>query len=220
MADEPDMNEGLEQPEPPKSKTIKIGDQDYEVPEHVATAVESERAQYQSTIEQQTSKIDSLQKTEPPKPPNQPEETDYADLLFSDPAKFVNTVIGMAKAGAEEVTQGLTEVQQQEKVWNEFWKGFYKGNKDFDKKQDDVLVRAVLSENWMAWKDKQIPEVHKLLAEKTRGIIKGYMKKPDTSVDDIEGAGGGTLPKVPPDEDNKVVTMADGLRERRRRLFG
>lgn len=87
-----------------------------------------------------------------------------ADLLFSDPEKALQ----MVEQQALNKFEAKQQAKDQEK---KFWSDLYKENPDLQ--NADIVVKSVLNENWAEISKAPLSQARKILAEKSRTIVKG-----------------------------------------------
>jgi hypothetical protein len=182
-----------------------------------------ELADYTAQLERQNLeyRLEKEKKPEPTVPvrqfqasaPSQEQtETSPEDLLFSDPGKALKLVKEQAK---QEIRAEENAKAQERKFWDDFYKDAP------DLQRAEVVVKSVMNENWGEISTLPISQARKILAEKSRMIVKG-IKGDNATVTELPsapantfGASGGKVPPRPAPQ--RTGTFIDQVRKLQRR---
>ncbi|MGI9489190.1 MAG: hypothetical protein ACR2RF_25545 [Geminicoccaceae bacterium] len=201
----------------PELVAVKVGDQEVQVDKATAALIEAQNQQFQTQLDELRKAPPTAAPAPAPEPAAEPGETDWEKLMMDDPAGFANKI-------REDVTKELTSQYQATTAMRDFWGNFYDSNEDL--KAHKTIVESVLNQNMGALGNLPATEASGKLADLTRETIVGLVKQfgpkdpkpptpPRTAVE--AGAGPAATPDASkPAEGEKVLTMTDALRERRK----
>lgn len=167
----------------------------------------------QAKLDAQDAELRRLKTAAPATPvakPPKAEEVDYEEMLFSNPNEAVKRIKDDLR---REISGELTRSYQKDQSEKTFWTEFYKENADL--KDDDDLVKAILSKNMADLGDLPVKKASERLAELTRDRIGRYTNKTKGSGRAVaEGSTNGTR-TAKTEEPPKPTTLSDIIKARR-----
>lgn len=208
------------------SKKVKLGEAEYEVPAEVAAAMEQQTKDIEenkSAYSALSDKLDAIQKnvsTYGDKINNielmsSDEKTSTESELFdwSNPDESLKKIKEEAKAEAKaEFTEEFNQKQSQKSQQQQFWDGFYKKNKEFDREKDGFLVNAILQRDMDEFDTMKVGKVYEELAKRAGEYIQPIGKTNPAVTEGVDNLGGAPGSEEKPE---KVVGMSDILKKRR-----
>lgn len=202
----------------PEMVAVKVGDQEVQVDKNTAALIEAQNQQFRAELEELKKAPASAPAPAPaPAPASEPQETDWDNLLYNDPKAFAQKI-------RDDVTQELTGQYNANTAMRDFWDNFYSQNDDL--RGHKGIVESVMNQNMGSLGTLPATEASGKLAEMTRETIVGLVKQfgpkdPNpgsqqrTTVE--TGPGPASEPEPKPAGSEKVLTMTDALRERRKK---
>lgn len=157
----------------------------------------------------------------PPAEPNRgdevEDETDWDELLFSDPKEALRR---HGEAVAERVKSELRAEYTKEQGTTRFWSDFDKAHADL--KGDRDLVEMTLAKNMAELANLPVPQAIDRLADLTRTRIMGYTGRTSDRKRSRAVTEGAAPPRTvaAPTEKSNVTTLGDLLKARRNRRRG
>ena len=159
---------------------------------------------------------EALKKQIPPAQPkpagDPPKDTDWNNLLFTDPKEAVKQI---KKEAREEITRELRGEYTRNESQRAFWRKFYTKNKDL--RQDHDLVELTLNGNLGELANIPVETAMERLGDLTRQRILRYTGKAASNRGNkarVEGSGAPTPPRQT-EEDNEPVRLSDIIKARR-----
>lgn len=151
-----------------------------------------------------------------PKPtPEAPkgDETDWDNLMFSDPKKAVALIKKQAK---EETQAELRAEYQREQGTTKFWNSFYAKHQEFKRDLDHDLIELTLNSNLQSLANIPVTEALDKLADLTRDRILRYAGgKPKGKKAVVEGAEPPTPRGPPKAPDKRPASLSDVIAKRK-----
>lgn len=150
----------------PELVSINVGGQEFKVPKDQADAYTTQQTEYQRQLAEKPAAA-------LPEPgAKKPDETDYSDLLFTDPNTAIAT---LRKEIRDEVVGEVTVAYQREKGVDDFWSGFYRDNDDL--KGTETLVKAVFNRDYPGLAGLPIKTAADTLAKSVRAEELSILKR-------------------------------------------
>ena len=171
---------------------MKIGDQEFMVPENMKNAIEAQNASIRAEMESQMNVIkqESAQANQSildqvnAMKPAEPAESLEDDGFWDNPTKFIQDQISNAtQSVAQKVEQDLTSKYQAEKAEELFWKEFYADNKDL--KGYEFFVESVGKRDIQELSQMTTENAKKELADRVRKEMLKLTPEP-TKVEEVE----------------------------------
>lgn len=181
-------------PPPATTTTEKQGGTDEPVFTGIGKTIKTKEELIEYTKQLETQNVDLRLKMERSSAPHQSMQTNFqqtestqtkakevnpADLLFTDPERAVE----MIEQRAEQRVERKFAAKENEK---QFWSDFYEENQDL--KVADTVVKSVLSQKMVEWKDLPLSDARKNLAEQSRKIVQQVKAQAGTSTEVPSGA--------------------------------
>lgn len=149
---------------------------------------------------------------------------DFDTLFFTAPQKALETYLGPKLDSLKtELTSAYKQDRDQlaqAKAEADFWDSFYDKNDDLDRKTDHVFVQGVLQANLGTLSKIADPDkLTEALADKTRDqllAVSRRFKGGGQNRTEVEGGRGPSAAPAGGDDDNKLVSISQILRDRKK----
>ena len=202
----------------PQTVPVTIGGVQYEMFPEAAAAYQAETTErnraYQDVVGVQRQQSEEVNKNETP-------EIDYNDLLFTDPNEALRI---HGEQVAKQVVQHMESSYSQDQVVKEFWSDFYGEHPDL--KEEDGLVRMVMSKHWSTLQHMKGKDARDKLAEHTQSEILRLMNKNksagkgepnlSTSLEGDTPSAGASGSSIPVQQESQIPpTLGEAIKQRR-----
>ena len=202
----------------PQTIPVTISGVQYEMFPEAAAAYhndikERDRA-YRDVVGAQTQPTEEVNKQET-------QEVDYNELLFTDPNEALRI---HGENVAQKVYQQVEATYNQDQLTRDFWADFYADNPDL--KEEDGLVKMVMSKHWSTLHSMQAQEAKNKLAEYTQSEILRLMNKNksagkgetnlSTSLEGDTPSSGASVSTIPAQQGSQIPpTLGEAIKQRR-----
>tara|TARA_Y100000034_G_scaffold136847_1_gene216351 strand:+ start:962 stop:1783 length:822 start_codon:yes stop_codon:yes gene_type:complete len=202
----------------PQTIPVTISGVQYEMFPEAAAAYhndikERDRA-YRDVVGAQTQPTEEVNKQET-------QEVDYNELLFTDPNEALRI---HGENVAQKVYQQVEATYNQDQLTRDFWADFYADNPDL--KEEDGLVKMVMSKHWSTLHSMKAQEAKNKLAEYTQSEILRLMNKNksagkgetnlSTSLEGDTPSSGASVSTIPAQQGSQIPpTLGEAIKQRR-----
>lgn len=205
-------------PPAPEVVELEVGGKKFKLEKSAAEAFSAYQEQHQRDLEARDREIRSLKAPPPPKQEDEFYTSDLDTKFFEKPSTYLKQVEDRAYKRAKE---DLTTAYQTASAEQRFWDDFYLENPALDRRKDDWVTRAVLTERTQELAPLPVPEAKKRLAQYTTerllDIHKRYTPKPAETPETttLEGASPPTRRAVAKPEAQEPTRISDWIREKK-----
>lgn len=155
-----------QEPAEPVMVRIRLNGRYLDLPEDQANAILEHDEKQRATIRRQGDELGQLRKQPREEPRKDEPPADDEAEFWVNPREYVSKQVARAK---EEAARQFEETQERKERQARFWGKFYSDHDDL--KDQERIVRFVVSEHYDEIKELDAPDAHKRIAELSREFL-------------------------------------------------